>query len=252
VSFDEPSYVVSVPELDQRLTELFGVVKGLHPEQAFLERADEAFGAAVALGCTHEGGRALDANGGEFRDCRKIGGTRVRQVFWWFFSDLGGWVAWTLRLVNTGAEGEGPCPDVTEIDRPDALGDFANSSLTLTEAKRLLARVQQEIVATQARTGQRQRIGIARAFLKDAQLIILDEATSALDTESEKEFQRALMRLMRTRTVIAMAHRLDSYVLRPDHRHVGRLHRRRWNVRRPAAGRGVRPHVAATGRGPVG
>jgi ATP-binding cassette subfamily B protein len=58
--------------------------------------------------------------------------------------------------------------------------------------------------------GQRQRIGIARAFLKDASIIILDEATSALDTESEMEVQRALVRLMRDRTVIAVAHRLST------------------------------------------
>jgi ATP-binding cassette subfamily B protein len=58
--------------------------------------------------------------------------------------------------------------------------------------------------------GQRQRIGIARAFLKDASIIILDEATSALDTESEMEIQRALVRLMRDRTVIAVAHRLST------------------------------------------
>jgi ATP-binding cassette subfamily B protein len=58
--------------------------------------------------------------------------------------------------------------------------------------------------------GQRQRIGIARAFLKDAPVIILDEATSALDTESEMEIQRALVRLMRDRTVIAVAHRLST------------------------------------------
>jgi ATP-binding cassette subfamily B protein len=58
--------------------------------------------------------------------------------------------------------------------------------------------------------GQRQRIGIARAFLKDAPIIIFDEATSALDTESELEVQRALVRLMRDRTVIAVAHRLST------------------------------------------
>ncbi|GGE28600.1 ABC transporter ATP-binding protein [Agaricicola taiwanensis] len=58
--------------------------------------------------------------------------------------------------------------------------------------------------------GQRQRIGIARAFLKAAPIIILDEATSALDTESEIEIQRALVRIMRDRTVIAVAHRLST------------------------------------------
>jgi ATP-binding cassette, subfamily B, bacterial len=58
--------------------------------------------------------------------------------------------------------------------------------------------------------GQRQRIAIARAFLKDAPLLLLDEATSALDTESEEAIREALDRLMRRRTVIAIAHRLST------------------------------------------
>ncbi len=58
--------------------------------------------------------------------------------------------------------------------------------------------------------GQRQRVGIARAFLKRANILILDEATSALDTHSEIEVQKALLSLMKDRTVIAVAHRLST------------------------------------------
>jgi ATP-binding cassette subfamily B protein len=58
--------------------------------------------------------------------------------------------------------------------------------------------------------GQRQRIAIARAFLRDAPILLLDEATSALDSESEEAIREALGRLMRGRTVFAIAHRLST------------------------------------------
>ncbi len=93
--------------------------------------------------------RSLNAGA---RDRRKIGGATAVGYFRVRSLTEGGCVAWVLRLVEIGAEGEGPCTDILEIRRSDDLVDIANLGLTLSEAKRLLAGVQREIVAMQARS----------------------------------------------------------------------------------------------------
>lgn len=58
--------------------------------------------------------------------------------------------------------------------------------------------------------GERQRISIARAFLKDAPIILLDEATASLDVENETKVQGALSRLIKNKTVMVIAHRMRT------------------------------------------
>ena len=100
--------------------------------------------------------------------------------------------------------------------RPEASHDEVLAAATAARCHEFIRRLPQgydTIVGERGRKlagGERQRLGIARALLKDAPIIILDEATSSLDTESEIEIQRALEALMKGRTVLGIAHRLST------------------------------------------
>src|SRR3954449_11787484 len=93
-------------------------------------------------------------------------GVREREaVFSGRFSRWGrGDVAWTVRLVSLGAEGEEHSTDVLRIARPGDLADLASLGLTLAEGKRLLAGVQQELVAAQARAHVDRSAGVAASL----------------------------------------------------------------------------------------
>ena len=106
--------------------------------------------------------------------------------------------------------------------------------------------------------GEKQRISIARAILKDAQVILLDEATASLDPENEVEVQKAIDTLIKGRTVIVIAHRLktikdadriivlDNGRIREEGQRAdtGRRHARR----ACPEGRALRPFVGNTGK----
>jgi ATP-binding cassette, subfamily B, bacterial len=100
--------------------------------------------------------------------------------------------------------------------RPDASAEEVRAAAAAARCDEFIRRLPEgyeTIVGEHGRKlagGERQRLGIARALLKDAPIIILDEATSSLDSESELEIQRALEVLMRGRTVLGIAHRLST------------------------------------------
>ncbi|HXT82281.1 MAG TPA: ATP-binding cassette domain-containing protein, partial [Acetobacteraceae bacterium] len=99
-------------------------------------------------------------------------------------------------------------PDASVAEIEQALSRAALASFVASLPDGLATRVGERGV--QLSGGQRQRIAIARAFLKDAPLLVLDEATSHLDTISERAVRDALDALMANRTTIIIAHRLST------------------------------------------
>ncbi len=98
--------------------------------------------------------------------------------------------------------------------------------------------------------GQRQRIALARAFLKNAPIILLDEPTSALDSETEDVIQRELRRLTEGKTTVVIAHRLST-ILHADLIHVieaGRVIESGTHEQLIAEGGGIQPSIQATVR----
>jgi len=99
-------------------------------------------------------------------------------------------------------------PDASDADLRLAIDRAALSSVVNALPGGIRTRVGER--GAQLSGGQRQRVSIARAFLKDAPILVLDEATSHLDTLSESQIREALSSLMRGRTTLIIAHRLST------------------------------------------
>jgi len=108
----------------------------------------------------------------------------------------------------------GTIADNIRLAKPAATLDEVIAAATTAHAHEFIAKLPQSYATpigeqgARLSGGQQQRLAIARAFLKDAPVLILDEVTSHLDAESEALIQDALDRLLRDRTVLIIAHRL--------------------------------------------
>jgi ATP-binding cassette subfamily C protein CydCD len=197
----------------------FDNVSFTYPSRSVPALRDMAFqvpaGATVALVGPSGAGKTTVANlllrfwdpaSGEIR----LGGADLRDLTLDSLRDRIALVAQDTYLFNDTLEAN------VRLARPDASPDqiaLALSRASLAEfvsalPEGLATRVGERGV--QLSGGQRQRIAIARAFLKDAPLLILDEATSHLDTISEQAVRGALDTLMAHRTTIVIAHRLST------------------------------------------
>ena len=111
---------------------------------------------------------------------------------------------------------EGTIADNIRYARPEATQAEIEEAARLAQAHDFIASLPEgydtEVgeMGSNFSGGQRQRLSIARAVLRNAPILLLDEATSALDNESEKLVQEALDRLMQGRTTIVVAHRLST------------------------------------------
>lgn len=100
--------------------------------------------------------------------------------------------------------------------RPEATDEMMWQALELANLRNFVAELPEQLDTVigergvKVSGGQRQRLALARAFLKDSKIVILDEATSAVDSESENLIHDAMERLMEGRTVFLIAHRLRS------------------------------------------
>ena len=172
-------------------------------------------GSSVALVGQSGGGKSTIANlVPRFYDVNEgsisIDGTDIRQITKNDLRSLMGIVTQDSILFNDTVANNLRIakPDATEKELKNA-AEIANA-LSFIEAlpKRFDTTIGDQ--GNKLSGGQKQRLSIARAVLKNPEILILDEATSALDTESERLVQEALIKMMKSRTSLVIAHRLST------------------------------------------
>ncbi len=172
-------------------------------------------GSSVALVGPSGGGKSTIANlVPRFYDVNEgsisIDGTDIRQITKNDLRSLMGIVTQDSILFNDTVANNLRIakPDATEKELKNA-AEIANA-LSFIE---VLPKGFDTVIGDQGNKlsgGQKQRLSIARAVLKNPEILILDEATSALDTESERLVQEALIKMMKSRTSLVIAHRLST------------------------------------------
>ena len=150
--------------------------------------------------------RFYDANEGDVR----LDGKSIRELNKASLRDAIGYVTQENYLFNQTIR------ENLKLGKPDATDEELWQALEQACARDFVERMEGGLDATvgergsQLSGGEKQRIAIARAILKDAPILLLDEATSAVDTKSEKLIQQAIDRLRVNRTCLVIAHRLST------------------------------------------
>jgi ATP-binding cassette subfamily B protein len=144
------------------------------------------------------------------RGAVRIGGVDVRDIAGARLAELVSVVFQDVHLFD------GTIEDNIRVGKPDATDEQVRQAARRAQVESIAARLPDgwasrvgagsELLSG----GERQRVAIARALVKDAPIVLLDEATSALDAENEAAVHAALAELARGRTLLAIAHRLDT------------------------------------------
>ena len=172
-------------------------------------------GSSVALVGPSGGGKSTIANlVPRFYDVNEgsisIDGTDIRQITKNDLRSLMGIVTQDSILFNDTVANN------LRIAKPDATEKELNNAAKIANALSFIEALPKGFdtaIGDQGNKlsgGQKQRLSIARAVLKNPEILILDEATSALDTESERLVQEALIKMMKSRTSLVIAHRLST------------------------------------------